>query len=657
MATQDAAPESTAARASHWQQELAAAHKVVEKWHEQGGEVVKRYLDERETKIQGDTRWNLFTTNIETQQATLYGQTPRVSVTRRHADANDDVARVASEMMERLLNSDIEKDGDTYAEALQYALEDRLLPGLGQVRVRYAVDMEPTEETPAKVDPVTGAELAPAIPAGERKANERVETDYVHWRDFRWGPARTWGEVPWVAFKAQMSRDALVKRFGEEIGRTVPLNTKRAGSSEGEVQKASPRDRADVWEIWDKERREVVWYVEGFGQLLDTKADPLELDGFWPCPRPMLSLATTTALVPKPAFCIAQDLYDEVDTLSTRIKLLMEAIAVRGVYDKSNTAVRDLLTTNAQNALVPVDSWAAFAEKGGIKGAVDWLPLEQIVGTITFLSTQRLSAKDALYEVTGMADIMRGAAGAAGASATEQSIKAKFGSVRLQRMQDEFARFASDAQRLKAEIIARHFEPATIIECSNIQQTPDAPLAEQAVALIQGGRSAYRVEVKPEAISLQDFAQLKAEGMEVLTALGSFFQAVAPVAQAMPGSLPYMLQMLQWSFSRLRGASAIEGVLDQAIAAAQAAASQPQQQAPSPEQMKLQTQQLKGQQDLAKEDKKLQNALVLKQADVAAHAAQEQTQAEWNTREAAAKANISVATRATQPGLKPGGGL
>jgi hypothetical protein len=86
MATQDAAPESesTAARASHWQAELAAAHKVVEKWHEQGGEVVKRFLDERETKIQGDTRWNLFTTNIETQQATLYGQTPRVSVTRRH---------------------------------------------------------------------------------------------------------------------------------------------------------------------------------------------------------------------------------------------------------------------------------------------------------------------------------------------------------------------------------------------------------------------------------------------------------------------------------------------------------------------------------------------------------------------------------------------
>jgi hypothetical protein len=654
MATETQTPESesSAARANHWQAELSAAHRDVEKWHTQGGKVVKRFLDERdETKLEGDTRWNLFTTNVETQMATLYGQTPRVSVSRRHADAQDDVARVASEMLERLLNSDIEKDGDSFAEALQYALEDRLLPGFGQLRVRYVVDMDAVPETPAQVDPRTGRELAPAIPAGEKKANERVETDYVHWRDFRWSPARTWGEVRWVAFKAQMSREALVERFGEEIGKAVPLNAKRPTGSDA-PEKPTPWSRADVWEVWDKEKREVIWYVEGFGQLLDTKEDPLGLEGFWPCPRPMLSLATTTSMVPKPAFVIAQDLYDEVDNLSTRIRLLTDAVRVAGVYDKANVGVKDLLSTGANNALIPVDSWALFSEKGGIKGAVDWLPLEQIVNAITFLSQQRMVAKDALYEVTGMADIMRGAASAAGASATEQSIKAKFGSVRLQRMQDEFARFASDVQRLKAEVVARHFDEATIIECSNVAHTPDAAAAGQAAALIKSGRSAYRVEVKPEAISLQDFSALKSEAMEVLGSLATFLQAMGPLAQQMPGSMPYLLQILQWSFSRVRGASSIEGVLDQAIAAAQQQAQQPQAaQPPSPEQMKLQTQQLKGQQDLAKEDKKLQNALVLKQADVAAHAAQEQTQAEWNTREAAAKANISAATRA--PGGMP----
>jgi hypothetical protein len=64
-----------------------------------------------------------------------------------------------------------------------------------------------------------------------------------------------------------------------------------------------------------------------------------------------------------------------------------------------------------------------------------------------------------LYQVTGQADIMRGQATVAGASATESAAKARFGSVRMQRRQDEFARFVSEAQALKLEVICKHFLP------------------------------------------------------------------------------------------------------------------------------------------------------------------------------------------------------
>lgn len=638
--------------ARRWQTELSAARKCLEKWHEQGARINKRFRDERERKEDGDTRWNLFTSTVETKMATLYGQTPKVSVTRRFADSGDDVARVAALMLERLLNSDIEKDSDTFADAVQYALEDRLLPGLGAVRVRYVAEFEDVGGTPAMLAADGVTVLAPEVPPTPRKVYECAEADYTHWRDLLWSPARIWEEVRWLAFGADMSRQQLVSRFGDDIGKRVPLNAAKHGEEDGTEKKATPWDRARVWEIWDKETRRVFWYVDGFSEILDEKEDPLGLEGFWPCPRPLLANTTTSTLVPRPDFVLAQDFYDEIDLVSTRITLLERAIRVTGVYDKSATdSVRRILTESTGNDLYAVENWAAFAEKGGMRGAIDWMPLDQITTAMTSLRDYRRELVDALYQVTGMADIMRGASDPS-ETARAQGIKAKFGSVRLQRMQDEVARFASDIQRLKAEVIAKHFDVATIIAYSNVESTPDAPFAQQAAELLKSRLADYRVEVKPEAVSLTDFAALKQERLEVLSGISSFLQTVAPLAQSMPGSLPFLLQMLQWAVSGLKGSSGIEGVIDQAIAAAQKAPQQGEgQQQPDP---KLLTQQMKGQQELAKGQQELQADLVRINAEVQADEARERNQMTYNVREAAAKHIITSAGRQQGPPTGPG---
>lgn len=639
--------------ARRWQTELSAARKCLEKWHEQGARINKRFRDERERKEDGDTRWNLFTSTVETKMATLYGQTPKVSVTRRFADSGDDVARVAALMLERLLNSDIEKDSDTFADAVQYALEDRLLPGLGGVRVRYVAEFEDVGGAPAMLAADGVTVLAPEVPPTPRKTYECAEADYTHWRDFLWSPARVWHEVRWLAFGADMSRQQLVSRFGEDVGKRVPLNAAKHGEEDGTEKKATPWDRARVWEIWDKETRRVFWYVDGFSEVLDEKEDPLGLEGFWPCPRPLLANTTTSTMVPRPDFVLAQDFYDEIDLVSTRITLLERAIRVAGVYDKSSDAIRRLLTESGQNDLYPVDNWAMHAEKGGMRGVVDWLPLEQITTAMTSLRDYRRELVDALYQVTGMADIMRGASDPS-ETARAQGIKAKFGSVRLQRLQDEVARFASDVQRLKAEVISKHFDTATIIAYSNIESTPDKDLALPAAELLKSRLADYRVEVKPEAVSLTDFAALKQERLEVLAGISSFLQTVAPLAQSMPGSLPFLLQMLQWAVSGLKGSSGIEGVIDQAIAAAQQAPPQGEsQQQPDP---KLLAQQMKGQQELAKVQAESQARMQEIAAEVQADEARERNQMTYNVREAAIKQTISDASRASRQQINPFGG-
>lgn len=634
--------------------ESAASDPEYRDWKELGEKIDARFRDKRDEKSAKTKRLNLYPSNVQTRRAITYGKIPQVSVDRKFQDADDDVARVAGLLMERHLNCDIEREGDTQREAFGYALQDFDMPGLGCVRVRYVAEFQKVE-------------AAPGVPEHEAKSYEDAEVDYVHWTDIRWSKARVWHELRLLAFRAEMSKAEVAKSFGEDVAKLIPYS---ANKKMGE--KANPWAQAEVWEVWHKETKSVFFYVEGYGHVLTpvglapdavnpngSVKDPLGLPGFWPCPRFMLANGTTSTLVPVPDFYLAQDLYLEIDNITTRIDLLVDALKVAGAYDASVGALKQLLSSRG-NVMIPVENWPAFQEKNGLQGAVAWWPLEQVAAALVHLRQHRQETMDLLFQVTGMSDLMRGQATAAGATAHEQNIKAKFGSVRLQAMQEEFARFCSDTQRLRAQVIARHFDEKTILERANAQFLPEADraLAPQAVQMLKSRLDSYRIEVKPENVSLSDFAALRQESMEVLTALTSTVQAAAPLAQSSPSAMLFVSKAVKWALSRIRGAKSLEGDLDSTIKQMEEAMKnpQPQQQGPSPEQVKLQAVQMKGQMDLQKEQMKQQGDLQRIQAEVAADAQREQNQMQFNVQEHAKKQLISNALRPPQvAGTKPRG--
>ena len=555
-----------------WNVEMSASDEDQKRWQERGDKVINRFVDDRQdTRGKGDTRINLFTANVQTLRALLYGKTPNVDVKRRFSDPGDDDARLAGEILQRMLNMDIERDDDTYAEALENALSDRLLPGLGVVRCRYEAEFQ-DREVPPMMDEVTGKELAPGY-VEKAKVEEDVEVDHVNWRDFKWSPARTWDEVRWIAYRCPMTKDALAARFGEEKLKDIPMNAAGVGKPSTDVddgEKNHPWTRAEVWEIWSKEHKKIFWWVKGCPYVLDEKDDTLELEGFWPSPRPMFANLTTKKLVPTPDFTLSQDIYDEIDYVSTRITLLERAIAARGVYDKTSTEVKRLFNESMENDLIPVEGFAMFKEKGGLQSVIDWLPIESFVQALQVLRDYRVELQALLYQVTGMSDIMRGQS-SNGATATEQALKAKFASTRVQEFQNEFARFASDTQKIKAEIISKHFDPETIAKRANVQYMTgsDPQKAQSAIALIKSSIYQYRVEVKPESIAMADMAAVKQERSEFLLAISQFLQSSAPITQAAPWSGPYLLRMLQWAMAGFRGGASIEGELDRMVTAAE----------------------------------------------------------------------------------------
>ena len=122
----------------------------------------------------------------------------------------------------------------------------------------------------------------------------------------------------------------------------------------------------------------------------------------------MLANCVSNLLLPQPDFAIAQDLYNEIDELETRIGIITTAVRVVGVYDETNDGVKRMLEEGFENDLIPLKNWGAFAEKGGMDGAVDWMPLQDIVQALEKLVQQRSDAMVLLQEVTGMQDILLG---------------------------------------------------------------------------------------------------------------------------------------------------------------------------------------------------------------------------------------------------------
>ena len=594
---------------ARWAVELSAAKKDQEKWHKQADKIIQRFLGKSSDDYTGQ-RINLFSANVQTQRAMMYGKTPKIECKRRFDDSKDDTARVASEILERLLNADIVRDGDGYRDALAMALDDKLLPGMGCCRLRYEVDFEMVPGKPSITDPETGMELAPEVPEQEVKSREDVITDHVQWRDFRWSPARTWNEIRWVAFRSYLTKDQVGERYGKKAARNVPLTSKgkgEGGEDRAEPMQNDPWSRAEIWEVWDRADEKVYHFCPGAPEILDVQDDPLELEGFFPCPRPLVANLTTDQFIPTPDFVLAQDLYNEVDSVSTRITLLEQAIRVAGVYDQANEGVSRLVDGKTDNVLYPIDNWGSFVEKGGIQGAISWLPLVEIVQALDKLREYRTELMGLLFQVTGMSDIMRGQS-QEGATATEQAIKARFASVRMQFAQDEFARFASDLQRIRAEIIAKQFDDETIKSRANVGGMYDEQLIEQAIALLREDSSKYRIEVKPESVSLTDFAALQQERTTFMRALTMFMQSATPMIQAFPESAPALIEMLKWTMSSFRGGTSIEGVLDQTLDMVKKKLANPQPPKPDPkvEVMKMKAQsdiqvaQKKGQIDMAK---------------------------------------------------------
>lgn len=629
-----------AGKYKRWKTEITKAEKEFDNFRTRGRQTVRRYKDERDA-VDGDVKkFNIFTANVGIMQSSLYAKIPKVKVGRRFEQNMDDVARVASMMLENSVMQDIDEPECDFDQVMRDAVEDRLVPGMGTAWLRLETETE-EREMEEVADPVTGEVLQEAATYEVVKKQE-ICIEHVFWEDFLYSPCRTWKERRWVGRRVYMDKDALVKRFGKEKADRIALdhNPKGQEGSSNEPQN-EVFQKAIIYEIWDRVKRQVLWLSKGFEELLDERDDPLHLEDFEPCPKPLFALTTTSNCIPTNDYVIFQDQYGELDQVNNRISLLVAACKVVGCYDQGATGLQRMLQEGSENTLIPVDNWAMFAEKGGIKGAVDWLPLEVVIQALEKLRQAREDIKGQIYELTGISDIVRGNTKAS-ETLGAQNIKAQFASARIQKLQNEVARFAQDILRIKAELICRHVTPEQIIQMSNMAFYLDgqnAPLIHAAVALLKGDhdRFEWRINVQADSLAQADYTQDKADKVEFTNAVATFLQSAATTMKAVPDSAPILFETLKFVVSGFKGAQELEGVIDSTLSQIMEKIKNPPPPPPNPQiekaKMDMQLDQQKAQMDAQGKQQDMQIKREELQMDAAARERELQMQAEAHRQE------------------------
>src|SRR4029077_2791110 len=158
----------------------------------------------------------------------------------------------------------------------------------------------------------------------------------------------------------------------------------------------------------------------------------------------------------------------DLDDTSRRISDLTAKIKVRGGYNAANKDIAALLTAD-DGKMLTVDGVDLMS--GGLQNHIWLVPILEWVNALKELYESRNQQKQAIYEIIGLSDIVRGASNPY-ETATAQRIKGTMGTGRMQGVKASAANFVRDMMRMKADIIAKNFDAATLTKMTGEEVTP-----------------------------------------------------------------------------------------------------------------------------------------------------------------------------------------
>jgi len=507
-----------------WQHKISVAEKKYADYYDLIKEIRGYYRNDRRRNKQ-----NIFWASIETLKPFLYFKQPTPFVI-RSKNCADEIETLAATMMERALLWNMKQfDFDS---VIKYARNDFLLSGMGILWEQY---------NPSFYN--LGKDLI--------KNHEQVDTVYVNPTSFITDTEKVevWEDVTWIAKRTCLNIQEVSENFDMEI---VEYLEGRFGASA----------KITVYEIWDKTSKCIYFLSPEYPyDFLDVYEDTLHLSGFFPCPKPIMSTLTNDGIIPVPDYVEIKSLLDELDGVNNRMRLTMQALKVSGCYDNGFPELANILDKDV--TLVSISEFDKLKDAGGIKGIIDFAPIEQYISALQALAVRRQTLIDSIYEITGVSDIMRGSS-KVGETATAVNKKTNFGTLRNQDRQNDMQRFLKDLLRIKAEIICEQFSPQFLLSFLSVEERKDMEKSVQAVKLLKAEKLRSMI-IDLETDGCYDLVQEEERTLKILRNVNEIINMAFDVVSKQPALLPIYKQMLESAVATMPKARQFEAVMASAF--------------------------------------------------------------------------------------------
>lgn len=586
-----------------WLDAIGIATSEEENWRnaaQNAFDLYRQSSDNSSTHKDTYKKFNILHANIETICPALYNSVPIPDVRRRFND-EDPIAKTVADIQERCLQYSV--DSYDFDHVMKLATKDSELAGRSIDRVRYK----------------------PYVGKDGTLDYQEVTCEHVEWKHFRRGPGHVWDDVPWIAFELFLTRDELEKlspKLGSQVNLDVSVNRPNDKTEDRNIPEIFKRAR--VWEIWDKDQRKVIFIAESFKERpIREEDDPLELEGFYPIPRPLYAVQTSNSLVPVVPYEIYKAQAEELEKVSQRIMALTEAVKAKALYDARITEMDRLeKADDADN--IPIENIALFADGSKLADHVMFYPIEIIVAALEKLYAARDQIKQTIYEITGIADILRGQTDP-NETLGAQQLKTQWGSLRIQNKQAEIARYARDIFRIKAELFASKFEPKYLQMMTGIPLVPqptgnpqqDAAAQQQAQAVMQVLRSdklrGFRVDVESDSTIRADLTRNQQNMTQFLQGTAQFAQAMGPIVMTFKEMTPAVVEVYSAFARNFKLGKQAEDALDKLSILSQQAAQQPKPPDPQVQAEQAKLQQNEQQHEQAMQQRAVQHQQTLEQ--------------------------------------------
>ncbi len=583
-----------------WLEKIAAAEKIYQPYYDLINETRSFYKDSRHRRA---GNYNIFWSTIETLKPFLYFKQPQFYIERQNK-SSDAVERAACTILEKALLWNMSQfDFDS---VIKYARNDFLISGTGLVWEQYVPEFA---EVPNPVNPEENISV---------KVDENVETVYVDPKDFLadCDQKGVWEDVEWIARRIYMSADDVVQTFNApDI------------IQQGDIC---------VYEIWDRKTRTVYWLSRACpNRFLKINSNVQSTKNFFPCPKPIWSTQTNDSIIPTPDYCLIKEMLNELNGINSRMRMTMQALKISGAYDNSFPELADILSKDV--TLISVNDFSRLRDSGGIRGIIDFVPLEQYISALEQLSVRRQEVINSIFEITGVSDIMRGNSDG-NETATAIVKKTNFGTLRNQDRQNDMQRFIRDLLRIKAEIICEYFSPDKLKSFLPEEIKQNEELAQAAVSLLKQEKLRGMM-FSVETTNILNQTEENTATISAVESISHLVQDALINVTQQPKLLPLYRSMVEAVVSTMPRARCFETVLERVFTDIEQELSAPE---PLPQSNEPTTDQIIELQKNALKDKEL-NIKAAIEADKLDFSRQElQTQSLNKAREAAVEAKKAV---------------